>query len=492
LTEIGNELVPLLRVRTPGAMEQRAEFAAAVVEIWTDARRAVGSTTPEVVALEGAARVEYDLALWQLDHNYLEQVPEWLTLAEQHARAGRMAVYTTACATLRAALAERVRARERYVTLAEAVAAHPDDAKANAALATHLLAGLRDVERAAEPAERSGDAELRAVAAAWKENRALGPRRLAVGMALAALAERPGGNGGEKGALMSLAVEYLDAYARRAHPRDPDFTKARLHLSRLRPLAEAAVAARPVPPPVASIPRQATPDTPRATGANGGTASGGGANSGARAGAAGAGSRSGSPGTPMAVGSPPRRTAPIPAAPPRGGLGAVQPIAIDAAARRVVFVIDGTGSMMSRFEEAQAAVGRAIADLKPGQSFNCVFFAEGDVAAFQKGPVAATDANKASFVGYLRRLSPHGAADPTAALRLAFTQGADTVYLVTDGDFPNSAQVLPEIRRLNTGHRATIHTIGAIEADDPMERLVRAIAEEGGGTFRYLIEPRRR
>jgi uncharacterized protein with von Willebrand factor type A (vWA) domain len=170
------------------------------------------------------------------------------------------------------------------------------------------------------------------------------------------------------------------------------------------------------------------------------------------------------------------------------GGGPAEPVFVATTARRVVYLLDGSGSMMSKFDGLRSAVSSAVGELKPAQFFNVVIMQENDGAPFNRQSLAATEANKALFAGFMKKARPHGASDPIAALRFAFAQNPEVIYFLTDGDFPNNNQVLQEIHKLNAARRTKIHTIAFVNRGEEYEKLLRQISEESGGTFRAVSD----
>ena len=65
------------------------------------------------------------------------------------------------------------------------------------------------------------------------------------------------------------------------------------------------------------------------------------------------------------------------------------------------------------------------------------------------------------------------------------------IYLLTDGEWPDSKKVVALIRQLNKEHASKINTIAFINNDDikhhmdvGFETLLKQIADENGGTFK--------
>jgi hypothetical protein len=241
-------------------------------------------------------------------------------------------------------------------------------------------------------------------------------------------------SGKEKSVFVKIALGNLERFVQSGRTSDPNYTKGRLFLSRLK----------------TSYPQEAAEIAAMFAASSGG---------------GGSGSSSGN----------------------AGG----NPVFVETSAHRVVYVLDGSGSMMNKFDTLRRVVDRAVGELKPTQYFNVVVTkedADGGGALFSKGCVAATDTNKTAFYAFMKRTEPHGGSDPIAALRFAFTQSPQEIYLVTDGDFPNSKQVIAEVGRLNELKRTKIHTIAFVERGTEYERVLKAIADQSGGTFRAISD----
>jgi hypothetical protein len=100
----------------------------------------------------------------------------------------------------------------------------------------------------------------------------------------------------------------------------------------------------------------------------------------------------------------------------------------------------------------------------------------------------ATPENKRKAFDLIDKISPTGSTDPIPALDLAFKQGAELIYLLTDGDFPDNKATVDEIHRLNPGKLVRINTIAFMDHDEGYENLLHKIADENGGAFRFFSE----
>lgn len=138
-------------------------------------------------------------------------------------------------------------------------------------------------------------------------------------------------------------------------------------------------------------------------------------------------------------------------------LSMVTPPAADAAdikarPRESIFVIDTSGSMGGQsIEQAKASLFRALAYLKPDDTFNMIRFS-GDRSRFKRAPVAATPANIKSAQRWVSNLKAGGGTVMSPALTDAFNaSGSDKkrlrqVVFITDGAIGNEQQLFAQIQ----------------------------------------------
>ena len=173
------------------------------------------------------------------------------------------------------------------------------------------------------------------------------------------------------------------------------------------------------------------------------------------------------------------------------GLGPKSPfMGISGNAKRVIYICDASGSMMSVFWRVKDELHKAVDVLKPIQAFNVVFFSDVDVAALSKsGLVMANPDNKRKAFDLSDKMSASGTTDPLPAIRLAFEQKPELIYVLTDGfdQVVSFDAVVAEFRRLNPDKKVKVNTILIKAADNPeLERVVKAIASENGGICRII------
>jgi len=168
--------------------------------------------------------------------------------------------------------------------------------------------------------------------------------------------------------------------------------------------------------------------------------------------------------------------------------------------KRVVYMIDASGSLIDIFPFVIRALERSIADLHPAQEFTVLFFqGDGYVESPPPGLVhASPEARRRLFQWLDRRAGqvvPGGHASPVAALRQALEWGPDLVYLLSDnvtGTGPyevDQRHLIDAI--LEANHAGTRITTFQFVYQDPLVRYglpntLESVTELTGGTYRFI------
>lgn len=178
---------------------------------------------------------------------------------------------------------------------------------------------------------------------------------------------------------------------------------------------------------------------------------------------------------------------------PGGGtsMGPKSPfMGISGNAKKVVYICDASGSMMSVFWRVKEELHKAVDVLKPVQAFNVIFFSDADVTALSKADlVMATPDNKRKAFTTGESMSAAGSTDPMPAIRLAFAQKPELIYVLTDGfdQIVSFDAVINEFRKLNGDKKVRVNTILIKSTDNPeLEKVVRTIASENGGVCKVI------
>ena len=156
-------------------------------------------------------------------------------------------------------------------------------------------------------------------------------------------------------------------------------------------------------------------------------------------------------------------------------------------ARRIVFLCDASGSMLSVFPAMQRQLRQSIDQLRPIQSFSVVIFSD-NVRSLSQNLIIANPDNKRRAFDFVATQSAAGGTRPSAAIQQAFAMNPELIFVLTDGfDQGDPREILEQFRRLNRDKRVKVNTIRIRAAEDPeLVRLLRTIAEESGGTYREV------
>jgi hypothetical protein len=153
----------------------------------------------------------------------------------------------------------------------------------------------------------------------------------------------------------------------------------------------------------------------------------------------------------------------------------------------VVFVVDMSGSMNDggRFERAVHELVRSLNAMAPTQKF-FVFFFNGETHPMlgmrSAEMMAATPANRAKVVKWIKTLRPDNDTAPEEALKWALKLQPQVIYFLTDGEIPDMTG--DTVKKFNHEHKTVIHTI-AIGTEEGAEML-RAIAHDNGGKYQFV------
>ena len=154
-------------------------------------------------------------------------------------------------------------------------------------------------------------------------------------------------------------------------------------------------------------------------------------------------------------------------------------------ARRIVYVVDRSGSMMTTLEGVKKELRQSIGRLRRSQKFHVIFFNAG--APLENPPrrlVSAIQAHKRDTFRFLEDITAGGGTDPRVAIRRAFAAGPDLIYLLTDGEF--DARLIDVLDKLNHSRKVRIFTIAYVSR--PGAALLERIAREHNGEYRFVSD----
>ncbi|MGE5195013.1 MAG: VWA domain-containing protein [Deltaproteobacteria bacterium] len=164
-------------------------------------------------------------------------------------------------------------------------------------------------------------------------------------------------------------------------------------------------------------------------------------------------------------------------------------------AKRVVFVLDTSGSMRGgKLEAAKVELIRAIKELPREVSFSIVFF-NSTLRIWQRELVPATDSMKQIAVVLALEQEARNNTASYDALEAAFDLDPEAVYFLSDGapqggKIDNPAEIISAVSTVNRVRRISIHSIGidtrADASVNPFARFMKALAEANWGEYRAV------
>lgn len=166
-------------------------------------------------------------------------------------------------------------------------------------------------------------------------------------------------------------------------------------------------------------------------------------------------------------------------------------------AYHIVYVIDRSGSMVEKMDAVCNEMLRSISRLDAQQDFHIILFAKGPLHEMPaRRLVLAAARNKVAAADFLDNCRVGSQTDPIPALRRAFAvlSWADRrrpgrlIHFLSDGNFPDNAGVLAAVRTLNRDKSVCINTFLYGNRPPQAERVMKQIAAENGGQYKYVPE----
>lgn len=155
-------------------------------------------------------------------------------------------------------------------------------------------------------------------------------------------------------------------------------------------------------------------------------------------------------------------------------------------ARKIIYVVDRSASMIATFDYVRAELRRSISALRRSQKFHVIFFNTG--RPLENPPqrlVSAIEAHKKNFFEFLAGVEATRGTEPGPAMRRALALDPDLVYLLSDGDgFP--ARLLRDLDEWNRSRQVRIYSIAYL--DQVGSALLEQIAREHHGEFKFVSE----
>jgi len=152
-------------------------------------------------------------------------------------------------------------------------------------------------------------------------------------------------------------------------------------------------------------------------------------------------------------------------------------------ARKIVYVVDRSGSMTDSIDDVQWELKRSIGELDEEKEFHVIFYSSGPPLEMPtRRLVSATDRNKEMAFEFIEGIIAEGETDPSKALERAFAVRPELVYLLTDGEFDRA--IVGLVGGLNAAAKVKVHTIAFRYRIG--EKVLKEIADGNGGNYKFV------
>jgi hypothetical protein len=153
---------------------------------------------------------------------------------------------------------------------------------------------------------------------------------------------------------------------------------------------------------------------------------------------------------------------------------------IKSTGKHVAYVIDKSSSMSGRrFALAKKELIKSIERLEDNQKFSIYLFNDADQTNRNFVNCSATSKKIDSAKSWLLQVNASGGTRPIPSMQAALSNGPDTIFLLSDGEFAHGA---PAAIVRSNGKQIPIHTISM----DVDSATLKEIAKRCGGQYRWL------
>ncbi len=185
-----------------------------------------------------------------------------------------------------------------------------------------------------------------------------------------------------------------------------------------------------------------------------------------------------------------------------GPVGSLWGVGKGQRAHSIVYVMDRSGSM-ANYEGPDGIkrgplallkreLRKAIGSLEPDQLFNVIWFSDGEAMIWAPRMKNATIETKRAAFMAINLVVATGQTNPNDALRKGLGQHPDVLFLLSDGDFgkDDNDRLISLVSQKSKNRQTIVNTILFTESDatGEGERVLRRIAEKGGGSYKHVTE----
>jgi len=178
----------------------------------------------------------------------------------------------------------------------------------------------------------------------------------------------------------------------------------------------------------------------------------------------------------------------------------IQFCGVDGGGNHFVYLVDSSKSMGDAFNSARIELLKSINALRPDQRFYVIFFDSdpdfmrlSDPKKDEPRSAYATPKNKAALQRWAMGIRADRGRNPNDLLDFVLKLRADAIFLLSDGEFPQSTEQLLQEKNVQRnlfgtgGLISRVHTIAYYSRAG--ESRMKRIAEQNQGQYRYIAKP---
>jgi hypothetical protein len=153
---------------------------------------------------------------------------------------------------------------------------------------------------------------------------------------------------------------------------------------------------------------------------------------------------------------------------------------------KFVYVVDVSGSMGEggKYIRVRKELLRSIEHLREDQRYFVILYSDASFPMDASEPILATPEHINATRRWVHRVWPDGGTFPLQSLLLALRLEPDAIYFLSDGKFDPAVIDAVRIQNPPSSGQIPIHTIAFVNKDTV--GIMRAIADNSGGTFRFV------
>jgi hypothetical protein len=165
--------------------------------------------------------------------------------------------------------------------------------------------------------------------------------------------------------------------------------------------------------------------------------------------------------------------------------------------KSIIFVCGGDAGMARKQVGLREQLNKAISKLKPPQTYNIIFMQGATPIMLRKdGPLLANDENRKKAAAFIENIKLVPTTQTAPSVTAALKQKPELMYLLTNADIKDKAELLKAIKTLNKPDAngvppVRINTIAFVDEKDTgteFKKTLKQISDENDGTFVLVSE----